>query len=116
VQAASDLDVGNDPGLAPTDRENGDGLHIRNIATRRRVAYVRYDIQSLKESGKVLFNASLNILGTKDRTGPVSVWGIKEELDHGIDFGTINWTNAPGVMNDPMPPLDMPVQLDRLLY
>lgn len=41
----------------------------------------------------------------------MNVYGVLESVEHLVRTG-INWSNAPGVKNDPVPPLDTDVVLD----
>jgi hypothetical protein len=110
VTATFDCEIGNDPQIGPTGASNtGTGMGMRNIATRRRVSYCTYNIAGLRGSGQVFLNVSLNLLGYDP--GAVNVYGVLEPVEHLVGPG-INWTNAPGVQNDPMPALDTDVVLD----
>lgn len=105
-----DCYIGNDPQMGPTGADtNGEGMHIRNQATRRRVSYVTYDISTTRKPGQMFLNESFNNLGND--TGRVDVYGVPEAGEHLVAAG-INWNNAPGVKNDPTPPVDSEVALD----
>jgi hypothetical protein len=110
VRATFDCEIGNDPQIGPTAASNtGTGMGARNIATRRRVSYCTYNIAGLRGPGQVFTNVSLNLLGYDP--GAVNVYGVLEPVEHLVGPG-INWTNAPGVQNNPMPALDTDVVLD----
>lgn len=112
LQATNDVNIGNDPELLPDGRSNADdGLHVRNIANRRRVAMVEYTISTVQQEGESFFDLFLSARVAKDYTGPISVWGINENVEN-INFEQVTWLNAPGVLNNPLPALDSPVQLD----
>ncbi len=110
VTATFDCEIGNDPQIGPTAASNtGTGMGARNIATRRRVSYCTYSIAGLRGPGQVFLNVSLKLLGYDP--GAVNVYGVLEPVEHLVGAG-INWTNAPGVLNDPMPAVDTDLQLD----
>ena len=110
VRATFDCEIGNDPQIGPTAASNtGTGMGARNIATRRRVSYCTYSIAGLRGPGQVFLNVKLDLLGYDP--GAVNVYGVLEPVEHLVGPG-INWTNAPGVLNDPMPAVDTDVVLD----
>jgi len=110
VTATFDCEIGNDPQIGPTSASNtGTGMGARNIATRRRVSYCTYNVAGLRGPGQVFLNVSLNLLGYDP--GAVNVYGVLEPVEHLVGPG-INWTNAPGVQNDPMPAVDTDLKLD----
>ncbi len=118
VQAASpfdlrptfDVEIGNDGQIGPgSSSETGSGMGIRNIATRRRVAFATYDISEVRGPGQVFLNVRLSNYGHDG--GTVNVYGVLESVEHLVGPG-ITWNNAPGVKNDPVPPLDTDVVLD----
>lgn len=112
LHATDDISVANDPGLAADGRDNGDGLHVRNVADRRRVSFVRYDLSTISTSGnKYFYDVYLSVRSEKDHAGPVSVYGIKEACED-INFETVCWNDAPGVFNTPTPVVNSPVELD----
>lgn len=105
-----DVEIGNDAQIGPTSSsETGTGMGIRNIATRRRVSFATYDISGVRGPGQVFFNVRLSNYGHDP--GVVNVYGVLESVEHLVRTG-INWSNAPGVKNDPVPPLDTDVVLD----
>jgi hypothetical protein len=105
-----DVEIGNDAQLGPgSSSATGSGMGIRNIATRRRVSYVTYDLSDLRGAGQVFLNVSFSNYGHDP--GTVNVYGVLEPYEHLVAPG-INWNNAPGVMNDPTPPLDTDIVLD----
>ncbi len=105
-----DVEIGNDAQIGPGNSSaTGSGMGIRNIATRRRVSYATYDISDLRGPGQVFLNVSLSNYGHDP--GTVNVYGVLESVEHLVAQG-INWNNAPGVKNDPTPPLDSDVVLD----
>jgi hypothetical protein len=105
-----DVEIGNDAQIGPGSASTtGSGMGIRNVATRRRVSYVTYNIAGLRGSGQVFLNVSLSNYGHDP--GTVNVYGVLESVEHLVGQG-INWNNAPGVKNDPTPALDTDVVLD----
>ncbi|MCJ7777331.1 MAG: hypothetical protein MUP16_03355 [Sedimentisphaerales bacterium] len=110
LRPTQDTYVSNDTQTGPTAILSGlDGIHIRNVAGRRRVGYIQYDISSLKRPGRVFSNVSLSNMGW-DR-GNINIYGLIEAVDS-IDVDALNWNTAPGVKNNPTPALDSPVALD----
>jgi hypothetical protein len=102
--------VGNDAQTGPTvSATTGTGMEARNIATRRRVAYVVYDISGIKKAGQLFQNVRFSNYGHD--VGTVDVYGVLESQEHLVTTG-MTWNNAPGVKNDPTPPLDTDVVLD----
>jgi hypothetical protein len=102
--------VGNDGQTGPNaSATTGTGMEARNIATRRRVAYVVYDISSVKKPGLLFQNVSFSNYGHD--VGTVDVYGVLESQESLLTSG-LTWNNAPGVKNDPAPPLDTDVVLD----
>jgi hypothetical protein len=105
-----DVEIGNDAQIGPANSSaTGSGMGIRNIATRRRVSYVTYDLTGIRGPGQVFLNVSLSNYGHDP--GTVNVYGVLESAEHLVAQG-INWNNAPGVKNDPTPALDTDVALD----
>ena len=105
-----DAEVGNDTQIGPDQNSGtGSGMAFRDIDVRRRVSFVSYDISELKSGGQLVSNVSFSNYGHD--SGTVHVYGVIEELDN-IDETTITWNTAPGVQNDPPPPLGDPVALD----
>ena len=108
IMPIQDVSVCNDTQLGPDAAERGTGMHMRNVSSRRRVGLIVYDISEL--GGQPVANVTFSNYGHDG--GTVAVYGIIEELDNDIDETTVTWNTAPGVMNDPTPPLDDPVVLD----
>ena len=109
IPPAQDVSVCNDPQYPPdSGAERGSGMHVRDIPDRRRVGIIVYDISEL--GGLPVQDVTFSNYGHD--TGTIAVYGIIEELDDGIDEATIVWNTAPGVKNDPAPPLNDPVALD----
>jgi len=105
-----DVEIGNDAQIGPGgSSETGTGMGIRNIATRRRVSFVTYDISAVRGPGQVFLNVSFSNYGHDP--GTVNVYGVLESVEHLVAPG-ITWNTAPGVKNDPVPPLDSDVALD----
>jgi hypothetical protein len=105
-----DAEVGNDVQIGPDQNSGtGSGMAFRDIDVRRRVSFVSYDISELKSGGQLVSNVSFSNYGHD--SGTVHVYGVIEELDN-IDEATITWNTAPGVQNDPAPPIGDPVALD----
>ncbi|UCG56076.1 MAG: discoidin domain-containing protein [Phycisphaerales bacterium] len=105
-----DAEVGNDVQIGPDQNSGGgSGMAFRDIDVRRRVSFVSYDISELKTGGQVIANVSFSNYGHD--SGTALVYGVIEELDE-IDETTLTWNTAPGVLNDPAPPIGDPVALD----
>ncbi|MEN6576953.1 MAG: discoidin domain-containing protein [Phycisphaerales bacterium] len=105
-----DVEIGNDASMGPgSSSETGTGMGIRNIATRRRVSFATYDISGIRGAGQVFSNVSFSNYGHDP--GTVNVYGVLESAEALVATG-INWNNAPGVQNDPVPASDSEVQLD----
>ncbi len=110
VSPTFDVEIGNDGGMGPgSASENGTGMAIRNVATRRRVSFATYDISGIRGPGQVFLNVSLSNYGYD--LGTVNVYGVLESVEALVATG-ITWNNAPGVQNDPVPPSDSDVALD----
>ena len=108
---ADDGHVCNDTQYGPTQAYNTTAVHVRSIASRRRVGYMRFDISALKTPGKMLSNVRLE-LGS-DGSGRVAIYGVIESQENiTIPFTQLTWSMAPGVPNNPLPALDSPVTLD----
>ncbi len=108
--ATFDVEIGNDGQIGPgSSSETGSGMGMRNIATRRRVSFVTYDLSGIRGPGQVFLNVSFSNYGHDP--GTVNVYGVLESVEHLVGPG-INWNNAPGVKNDPTPALDTDVVLD----
>ena len=105
-----DAYVSNDTDHSPDSIHSGeDGIHVRDIPSRRRVGYMAFDISELKSGDGAFTNVSLSIDGHNG--GDVSLYGVKEELDS-INVDTLTWNTAPGVQNNPTPARESPVELD----
>jgi len=104
-----DTEIGNDEGLPPDASSNGTGMGIRNVATRRRVAYVTYDLSGMGASGMTFSQVSFSNYGHD--SGTINVYGVLEEYEYLVADG-LTWNTAPGVANDPVPALDSEVALD----
>jgi hypothetical protein len=107
--AVQDIELGNDTQVGPGASSNGTGLGARDISTRRRVVLISYDISALKKEGR-FSNVSFSHF-SHDLHGQTNVYGIVENLDL-LEVESLTWNTAPGVQNNPTPPLDAPVQLD----
>jgi hypothetical protein len=114
VQASQSGIVCNDVINGPTVSYTSTQLQARNIETRRRVSYCRYNIASIKETGREFENCYLS-WNFADRIADrnIYVYGIKEEIDNTTLSG-ISWSTAPGVQNTPVPPLDAEITIDTL--
>ena len=108
--AVADIEIGNDPQIGPDSRTNGTGFGMRDIPDRRRVALISYDISGLLGPGALFSDVSFSHF-SHDQDDEVSVYGVLEDLDL-LDVETLTWNTAPGVKNDPAPPLNDPVVLD----
>ncbi len=107
--AAEDIELGNDTQVGPDASSNGSGLGARDIAERRRVVLISYDISALKSEGQFL-NLSFSHF-SHDLHGETNVYGIIEDLDL-LEVESLTWNTAPGVQNNPTPDLSEPVALD----
>ena len=108
--ANDDMDAGGKASV--TFREKKSVHYVRNLDVRRRVAFIEYDISSLKEEGKVFANTFLTI--NKDKgggSGNLFIYGIKEDFDN-EDLNSTNWNKVPGLVNDADPTL--PISVDTL--
>ncbi|HPY51688.1 MAG TPA: hypothetical protein PLO68_17600, partial [Sedimentisphaerales bacterium] len=105
-----DTYVSNDGTEGPTtSHQTGSGMHVRDIAGRRRVGYLTYDLSDAKAQGAFFSNVSFSNYGHD--TGEINVYGIIESQE-ALVTGALTWSAAPGVMNDPMPAVDAAVELD----
>jgi len=105
-----DAYVSNDTDHSPDSIHSGeDGIHIRDISSRRRVGFMAFDISGLKSGDGTFTNVSLSI--DCHNAGDISLYGVKEELDS-INVDTLSWNTAPGVQNNPTPARESPVELD----
>ncbi len=105
-----DTYVSNDPTEGPgSNHETGSGMHVRDIADRRRVGYLTYDISQAKTQGAFFSNVSFSNYGHD--TGTIHVYGVLESQEALVVEG-LTWNNAPGVMNSPTPAANSPVALD----
>jgi len=110
IAPVEDIEIGNDSGLGPDSSSDGSGLGARNTADpRRRVALISYDISELKGRGPVS-NVSFSFY-SHDQHAQADIYGVIEDLDL-LEVESLTWNTAPGVKNDPAPPLDSPVELD----
>jgi hypothetical protein len=110
ISPIDDAHVGNDTQLGPDYNEGGaTAMYFRDIDVRRRVSFVSYDISELQSEQNEFSDVYFSCYGHD--SGTVLVYGVIEELDE-IDEMTITWNNAPGVQNDPAPPVGDPVALD----
>jgi hypothetical protein len=108
---ADDGHVCNDTQYGPTQAYNTTALHVRSIASRRRVGYMKFDISALKTPGKMLSNVRLDLCS--DGSGRVAIYGVIEAQEKiTIPFTQLTWSMAPGVPNSPPPAVDSPVTLD----
>mgnify|MGYP001132831485 CR=1 FL=1 len=106
-----DVEIGNDAQIGPDGAsEGGSGMAARDIGGRRRVSFVTYDISAIKLQGAIFSNVSFSNYG-HDLDDPVDVYGVPEAYEDLVGPG-ITWNTAPGVQNDPTPPLDSAVELD----
>ncbi len=105
-----DTYVSNDGTEGPdTNHETGSGMHVRDIATRRRVGYLTYDLTEAKSQGAFFSNVSFTNYGHD--TGTINVYGVLESQEALVTEG-LTWNTAPGVANDPTPASDTTVVLD----
>jgi hypothetical protein len=106
-----DVEIGNDAQIGPDSAsEGGSGMAARDIGGRRRVSFVTYDLSAVKLRGAIFSNVSFSNYG-HDLDDPVDVYGVPEIYENLVVPG-ITWNTAPGVKNDPTPPLDSAVELD----
>lgn len=120
LQAADFCTVCNDSKNGPTSAVRSTIMDVKNYndgsAQRRRVSYCRYDISGLKVEGKVFANSYFTVQidkGDNYASRHTYVYAIKEELD-GFTLQGTTWTTAPGVDNDPVPPLNSEITIDTL--
>ncbi len=105
-----DTYVSNDGTEGPdTNHETGSGMHVRDIASRRRVGYLTYDLTEAKSQGAFFSNVSFSNYGHD--TGTINVYGVLESQEALVAEG-LTWNTAPGVANDPTPASDTTVVLD----
>ncbi len=107
--AVEDIELGNDAQVGPEANTNGSGLGARDIAARRRVVLISYDISALKSIGQ-FSNVSFSHF-SHDQHGETNVYGIIEGLDL-LEVESLTWNTAPGAQNNPTPDLSEPVALD----
>ncbi|MBN1360203.1 MAG: discoidin domain-containing protein [Sedimentisphaerales bacterium] len=110
VMAFLDQHVCNDAQVGPNQNEQQIGVHVRDISARRRVGLFSFDISELKAPGAYVKNVGLSNLGAGG--GNIDVYGVIEELDNLPPETELVWNNAPGVKNDPAPPVGDPIELD----
>jgi hypothetical protein len=109
IGASADVTVGNDGNLRPNKNINVGSLFISDVRDNRRVTFVSFDISQVRVGLlKVFSDVSFSNYGNVG--GKVHVYGVLEDLDN-IDE-SITWNTAPGVKNDPTPPLASRVVLD----
>ena len=106
-----DVEIGNDAQIGPGgSSETGTGMGIRNIATRRRVSFVTYDISGLERPGQVFLNVSFSNYGHDP--------GIGERLRGPGSPSSISsprgstGTTRPASRTTPCPPWTRDVALD----
>lgn len=109
IGAVEDITLDNGPRYGPDGNGNGSGLEARDIPDRRHVFLISYDISSLKGSGQFA-NVSFSHY-SHDQNAETNVYGIIESLDL-LEVESLTWNTAPGVQNNPTPPLNSPVELD----
>ena len=116
--ASADGHVGNSTtgsgGVEDDGFQNGSAVNVRDIAVRRHVGFLQYNIGAV--TGNVFSDMSFSIFSANNSGDPIEVYGIIESQD---DFAPGNnvetaytWNTAPGVFNSPTPPDGDPVQLD----
>ncbi len=108
VNVIYDAQVANDPSQGPTAADTGTGTHVRDIAGRRRVTLVKFDLSAVKNGTARFENVTLSVIGNS--AGSIAVYGVIEPLDD--ISGALTWNTAPGVQNNPTPAADSPVALD----
>ncbi|MBN1124809.1 MAG: hypothetical protein JXA82_07370 [Sedimentisphaerales bacterium] len=112
--AVADIEIGNDPSLSPDASSEGSGLGARNIPDRRRVILLQYNLSQVIFPGEVFTNISFSNFG-HDQDDPIDVYGViesQDDLTPGTTVENLTWNTAPGVQNNPTPPLNDPVALD----
>lgn len=118
LQAADHCMACNDDQIGPTGTRRTTISDIRNYqdasTTRRRIAYYRYNIGSLKEPGKGFANCYLTVNVDKGTTGKrCYVYALQEEVDN-ITLNGATWNTLPGVVNTPPPPRGSEITLSTL--
>jgi len=109
IRPIHDSYVSNEPDAGPdTNHRSMFHIHASNTPTKRRVGYFVFDISELE--GQPVQDVVFDFSGYG--SGTVAVYGIIEELDELINENTITWNTAPGVKNEPAPPVGDPVVLD----
>jgi hypothetical protein len=109
IRPIHDSYVSNEPDAGPdTKHHSSSYLYASNTSTMRRVSYIVFDISELE--GQPLRDVIFDMACQLD--GLVNIYGIIEELDDLIDETTLTWNNAPGVQNEPVPPVGDLVALD----
>ncbi len=105
-----DTEIGNDGSLGPDSSSNGTGMGMRDVSSRRRVAYVTYDLTEVETQGALFSNVRFSNYG-HDLYNPVNVYGVLEAYEDVVVAG-VTWRTGPGVQNDPLPDSDSAVALD----
>ncbi len=118
LQAADHCMVCNDAQIGPNGTRRTTISDIRNYqdasTTRRRIAYYRYNIGSLKEPGKGFANCYLTVNVDKGTSGKrCYVYALQEEVDD-ITLNGGTWNTMPGVVNTPPPPVGTEITLSTL--
>jgi hypothetical protein len=120
LQASDHCEIGNDSNQGPTSSRKSTISDVKNYndgsAQRRRVCYYKYSIADLKQEGKAFANSYLMLnvdKGNLYTTSHIYVYGVKEEADDFTLTGT-TWATAPGVDNNPIPPLNSAITIDTL--
>jgi hypothetical protein len=109
IGVVEDNTLDNSGRWASGSNPTGSGLEARDIASRRHVFLISYDISELKSKGQ-FSNVSFSFF-SHDQHGETNIYGIIESQDL-LGVESLTWNTAPGVKNDPAPPLDSPVELD----
>jgi hypothetical protein len=122
VQATQHLNACNDTQYAPTSRQSPTVLAVRNYSnddastTRRRVGYHKYDINTLKEDGKMFTNCYLTFnVKARSSSKNIYIYAINEEQDNfDLTASSASWSTAPGIQNEPLPPRSAEITIDML--
>jgi len=112
LESVQDVEVGNDSSLLPTAvNSSGNAMSMRNIASRRRVSYVKYDISFLKSANPDITFRDIHFNLLTAQRSDISIWGIPENLDN-LDLHATSYSTAPGIQWDLNTSLDSSVVLD----
>jgi len=103
--AVEDIEIANDEKTGPDSNSDGSGLNARELDIRRRVFFISYDISGLK--GRNASQISLSHF-SHDQNAKCNVYGVIEEMDL-LEVESLTWNTAPGLQNDPTPPIGTPV-------